>query len=158
MLYELKKVALGEFLDDVNLGTEIMKTFGIHQNPQSSSDEQVGENRLGMPDFFARLGPTFLLATIVFLLLIAIVLIAIFVSRRIKSSQKCARCIMNFKTKIFYNPIIRYSIINALKLTLAAMVGLKAAGKDKKLAYLPILQLALISAIPLIFLYVTYNK
>lgn len=29
LLYELKKVALGEFMDDLDVGGEVMKSFGI---------------------------------------------------------------------------------------------------------------------------------
>ena len=47
LLYELKRIALGEFMDDLSLGNEINDAFGIPPNDQSAAEEKVGESRLG---------------------------------------------------------------------------------------------------------------
>ena len=47
ILYELKRVALGEFMDDLDFGATVMESMGMPASEASSTKEQVGEERLG---------------------------------------------------------------------------------------------------------------
>lgn len=47
IMYELKRIALGEFLDDFDIAGYFMHELGIETNESSSSEEKVKENRLG---------------------------------------------------------------------------------------------------------------
>ena len=46
-MYELKKIALGEFMDDVDLSGDIMSMIGIETEKKDSTVEAVSEERLG---------------------------------------------------------------------------------------------------------------
>ena len=52
VLFELKRIALGEFMDDLDLGALIMNTVGLAPNEDSSTNEKLGEDRLGPPSIF----------------------------------------------------------------------------------------------------------
>ena len=47
ILYELKRVALGEFMDDLDVGGTVMEAMGMQASEASSTKEKVGEERLG---------------------------------------------------------------------------------------------------------------
>ena len=81
LLYELKKVALGEFMDDLDIGGEVMNSIGIQVNKGSAADEKVGEERLGSSNLWASLGPTLILGSFVFLIIVLIIVASIVVSR-----------------------------------------------------------------------------
>ena len=42
ILYELKRMALGEFMDDLDLGGSVMDAIGLEMSDTSSADEKVG--------------------------------------------------------------------------------------------------------------------
>ena len=52
VLFELKRIALGEFMDDLDLGALIMNTVGLAPNEDSSTNEKLGEDRLGPTSIF----------------------------------------------------------------------------------------------------------
>ena len=52
LLYELKRVALGEFMDDLDLGGIAMEWIGLEPNDASSTEEKLGEERLGSANLF----------------------------------------------------------------------------------------------------------
>lgn len=47
ILYELKRVSLGEFMDDLDVGNSAMSFMGMEPSETKGSDEKVGEERLG---------------------------------------------------------------------------------------------------------------
>ena len=47
VLYELKRVALGEFMDDIDIGDTINEALGMPPSELTPAEEQVGEERLG---------------------------------------------------------------------------------------------------------------
>lgn len=71
MLYELRKISLGEFFDDLELSKTIPEFFGIEAKESKATEEKVGEERLGSADsVLFNFGPTLLLGTILFLVVI----------------------------------------------------------------------------------------
>ena len=86
-------VTLGEFLDDLEIGKQIKEMFSITENERSTTDEKLGEERLGHTSIMARLGPTLILLTSIFIFLVLIVLLLVKCRKRCNLSQKCERCV-----------------------------------------------------------------
>ena len=100
-----------------------------------------------------------LLGTLVFLLIIIGIVIAILIIKRRGASEKCQRRLNLLKKKIFFNPIVRYMILNCLKLSISGTVALKAAALagDGSIV-LPLMVIALVSLTPLAFVYVMFRN
>jgi len=83
---ELKRIALGEFVDD--LGIE-EKVYGLLKIEEYDEDEIVGGySKFGSPDLFSSLGPTFYATLSMFILILLIALLIIYIGRRSKLSEK----------------------------------------------------------------------
>ena len=82
ILFELKKIALGEFMDDISLGDTLMSAIGLEPSDDSATDEKLGEQRLGSTNFFASQGPTLLFMTMIFLLIIVSVIVAMIIVKK----------------------------------------------------------------------------
>ena len=67
--------------------------------------------------------------TLVFIFIIVIALIVIFMARKITLSDKNKERLENFKKTLFYNSLIRYTFLNANKLSMVVMMGLKDFGE-----------------------------
>ena len=128
IIYELKRIALGEFMDDFDFANTINETIGLPINENDSTTETVDEERLGSASISESFGATLILFSIVFVILILLVAMTIIMVRRFKLSNKMKERINSLKTKIFWNPIIRYLILNSLKLNMSAIVVFKLSG------------------------------
>ena len=89
IFYELRKVALGELMDDMNVGGSIMSFIGLDFSDSSPTEEELGEARLGSKDPLSFFGPTLILGIIVLFLLILITVICLVVAKRRKKSLDC---------------------------------------------------------------------
>ena len=128
VLHELRKISLGEFLDDLEIGGNILRLLGINSGKKSVTEEVVGEDRLGSrKDIFANFGSTLILASIGMLVVIIAVCTLIILLRRVKCSKKCKENFQKLKKALFWNPLIRYIVINSLKLNISTIVIFKAA-------------------------------
>ena len=87
------------------------------------------------------------------MVLIIIVVVIICIARRTRLSDKNKERCDKLKGKIFYNALIRYTLLNALKLNLMAMLPLNSNDEDadfvKKLV--PILLLIILVQLPFIY-------
>ena len=126
ILYELRKIALGEFLDDLELGARINETLGIQGSSNSSTDTKVGEERLGSADILTSFGPTSIVLTALFTFILILVTILVVLCRRSSLCQRCSKCVQAVASKVFFNPIIRYVMLNSLKLNISSLVVLNA--------------------------------
>ena len=123
MLHEFRRVALGEFMDDFDFGKEIANFFGLPTSEDSAADVTVGQERLYLgASVSGNLGISLLLISVVFLVLVLIIILMIQLKRRVKLSEKTKERIEKVKDKIFFNPIIRYLLLNSLKLNFAAFI------------------------------------
>lgn len=152
IFYELKKIALGEFMDDIDFGGTVLQTFGIDYSKSSATEEKVGEDRLGSSDPLAFFGPTMLIGTALFIILILTVVLTRCIARRASVSYKCKNRLRWLKKKIFFNPIARYFTLNAMKLSMSGLVAIKAMKNNVDQGIvLPSLLLFLVAVMPLIF-------
>ena len=131
VLFELRKISLGEFVDDLQLSEKIPALLGIDFKAKSATEETVGEERLGsQTGVFHNFGPTLLLGSCVFFFIIAVISAVVIISKRKECSSKCRSCITSLKQKVFWNPMIRYVYLNALKLSMASLYVIKADGYE----------------------------
>ena len=160
LLSELKRIALGEFMDDFDVMGIVMEWLGFEQSKSSSpTDEQVGESRLGTADAMSSLGPTLLLASIGFLLLIIIVVVILVLARRMKCSNGTRELVGKIRRAVFWNAIIRYLILNSLKLNLSGMLVLKLYQSSTQMDMaIAIGILAFINGIPFVFIVLLERK
>ena len=120
VLTKLRVIALGEFVDNLEIGKHLAEALSIPSGGDKAVDEKIGEERLGQSSILANLGPSLLVLSIIFVLVILVVLLLT------RCKNKCHNCVILIKRKVLYNPIIRYIILNSLKLTVASFVALKA--------------------------------
>ena len=152
LLYELKHIALGEFADDLEIGNDINNFFGLPPNESSSTEELVGDARLGSSSVALNLGATLLIGTIIFVVIILIITLAIVFTQKCTCTLKCKERVEYLRRKVYWNPIIRYLILNSLKLNMIVFVAFKAnetKGSDKVLA---IIILCVLIITPIAFL------
>ena len=160
LLSELKRIALGEFMDDFDVMGIVMEWLGNEQSKTSSpTDEQVGESRLGTADAMSSLGPTLMLASMGFLLLIIIVVVILVLARRMKCSNGTRELVGKIRRAVFWNAIIRYLILNSLKLNLSGMLVLKLYQSSTQMDMaIAIGILAFINGIPFVFIVLLERK
>ena len=131
---QLRRIVLGEFVDDLDIGTYIADALGLPEAEEESDDESVSEktgaSRLGPSNLFSSLGPSMLLFIIIFLVLILLVLLALYCRKRCSLSEKAKICIEKIKRKIFWNPIIRSTMLGAIKLNMGAMMIFRVGWPD----------------------------
>ena len=125
---ELKRVVMGEFIDDLDIAKHILEPLGLETNDESTCpEEKVGfKQRLGSTKVKENFGASFIVFTFAFLIIILLVVLMYFLF--CKFSKKLKEGGEKLKKKIFYSPIIRYAFLNALKLNFIGM----AAFKDKE--------------------------
>lgn len=123
---ELRKIALGEFMDDLDLSSKINSFFGIEKEA-GAEEQKVGEDRLGSTSIFASFGATMLIGSIVFAGIIVVIVLLVVNRKKLKVSDKVFGILNKIKQKIFWNAIIRYLFLNYLKLNMSSFVVLKAA-------------------------------
>ena len=70
----------------------------------------------------ANLGPTLQLALLIFAVLLLTLAVLVVIRKRTACSEKFNRCINWLSLKIFFNPVIRMTMLNALKLNMASLV------------------------------------
>ena len=154
VLTKLSQVVLGEILDVYGITASVTAALGFdYENTDDGITEKVGEDRLSdKTGLLENLGPTFLLISIVTVLLILVSVLVI----TSKNDSRCGKFITNTRKKILYGMIIRYFLINALKLNFTLINGVRES-TDK---YLSIGLLALLQLIPsfLIFILAKIDK
>ena len=105
-------------------------------------------------------GSTFLLCTIVFVIIIVVVGLVLFLTRRCNFSEKAKERLNNIKKAIFFNSIIRYTFLSANKLNMSSMMALK--GTTEEVAgvneIVPIVILTIISTVGIVYARVLHKN
>ena len=101
------------------------------------------------------LGATLLFFTALFGILILVVIGLAYLCRNIRLSEANKNRLEDLKKKLFFDMLIRYSLLNALKLNLTALMGITASGLEK----LPsIALLVILNLLPFVYSYVLIRK
>ena len=84
-------------MEDLELGSIMSDAIGIEATQTAATEEKLGRNRLGEPSIFSNLGVTIVLATLIFLLIILILVLALWVCKKAKVDDKWRIRLMNAK-------------------------------------------------------------
>ena len=105
------------------------------------------------------MGATLILGSIIFVAVLAIFLLIMCLIRN-RQSQKVQKCKMFLKNKVYLNPVLRYSMLNSLKLNFVAMNSLNRMSEVTARQLIPaILILTLISfLVPMLIARLLYRK
>ena len=120
---------MGEFIEDLQIGKSIADSIGLQPDDKQGPEQNVGAERLGKSDILSRLGVTLLLISVIIVVLaILVVSLHLLCSYRISDENRLR--LSNLRSKLFYNPFIRYVILNSLKLNLTAVTTFQLAAND----------------------------
>ena len=72
ILFKLKVITLGEFLDHLEIGEFLAEAFAIPTDDMEITDEKLGDERLSRS-----FGPTFIVFSIIFAIVLLLVLLLI---------------------------------------------------------------------------------
>ena len=123
----LSTVTLGEFIDEADFVNDLKQAIGLSPNEtdEEAATEKMGTERLGTENVLDNLGLTLLIVSSIFVLLILVIVLLVTIKRKCKNlSEKNKERIEKVKLSVFWNPIIRYTFLNCLKLNTTAMTGL----------------------------------
>lgn len=156
-LFETKRISLGEYMDDVDVGGAIGLDF-LEKNEHEPT-EAVGKERLGDPDPFKSIGSSLIILSGVFVLLAILVGLSVWICMRIRLSDKNRERCASLKRKIFFKSIIRYTLLNALKLNFIAILAINS-NEAKSLAnrMMPICLLVILSLLPYIYVCIIQKR
>ena len=129
LLKELKRVTLGEFFEDLDVGRKIQEKIGIKVS-SLITEEQIGKSRLGSKDIFSNFGITFILISSLFLLFLLVIFCGVRLSKRNATSEKIKGCFKKSQDYLLFNPLIRYSMLNYLKLNFVSMAAFYGMASD----------------------------
>lgn len=119
-------------MEGLEIGNTVGNSLGIPSETSSGTEEKVGEERLGSGNVSASLGVTLVLGSMAFVAIILVVLLLLWLRKRCKNmSEKNKQRLDGLKSKVFWNPLIRYTLLNALKLNMTAMTAYKTNLSDE---------------------------
>ena len=144
-------------MEDLEFGDKISSALGFESTSSSAIDEAVNdEERLGTQNsIFSNFGVTFVIGSAILAFIVLVVVLIIIGGRKCHCSQKNQARVKSIKQKIFFNPIIRYLLLNALKLNFVSLVVFKST-KERTLKEISVsvVTFAVVNISPIIFLYV----
>ena len=83
---ELKRIVLAEFFDDLAIGKKLKEAIGISKDDDEEAslgiEQEVGECRLGPKDPGQNMGATFLIMTLIFVILVLVALAILLLTRK----------------------------------------------------------------------------
>ena len=77
---ELKKISLGEYLDDLVLSKDIAEWFGFDVEILNGFEEKVGLERLGSNNFFTSLNTSMVIIAITMIIRVLLTLLVVKIS------------------------------------------------------------------------------
>lgn len=145
---ELKRIVLAEFFDDIPIGSWFADILGMPSAGEGEAD-----------DSSQSVGPTFLVFTLIFCGLILIVAVLVFVMRKVKLSEKNRERLTNIKRTLFFNAMIRYTLLSANKLNMSAFVGIQAFsdGETSATAFSFVILVAMV-VFPILYFKILYKN
>ena len=158
---EIRRVALGEYLNDFQIGKNIAKFLGLSGTglyEDGDGTEKMGKERLGSKYIFDNLGVTLILITFAILIIAFIVILLLLCSKVCSLSPKTKERIEKLKNKIFYNPLIRYSLLNTMNLNMTAMTAFVIAPDDVGEVTVALAILLTINILPICYARLLHQK
>ena len=121
VLKELKRIALGEFFDDIDFGRDASESLGM--DPGEKDEEPTGKDRLGSDSIIDNLGISLVLITVGIFFLFISVCFCDLIANKYKISDKNRGRVTKCKQRVMFNPLLRFSLLNTLKWNLLSLAS-----------------------------------
>lgn len=115
-------------MDDLEIGNKFADMVGMSR---MDDKDKEGKYRMSSEYITENLGATFIFIFSALLLVTTIVAFLAWCSKRQnKVSPACREKIQKVKNKVFFNPLISYSMLNSMKLSMIAVTAIGGARSD----------------------------
>ena len=157
---ELQRIVFAEYFDQYETGKKVQRFLGIPVEDGNEVDDKIGADRFGSENVFENFGPTFFIFLGIIILLSIIVLATYCICRRSERfSEKNKECSEKLKKKIFFNPFIKYSYLNALKVYMSScLVFLQFEESSVGQKAVAIFILLVISLLPILYARIMFKN
>ena len=115
----LKTITFGEYMKDLEIGAKISSLLGIEKAPEGESDEKELDS--GSP--LDNIGVTLILVSLILVLLMSCCVCCIYCAKKYSMNPSVQKCFTKVKEKMFFNPVIRMTLLNHLKFVLVAVTA-----------------------------------
>ena len=133
--------------------------FGFEEPEEDNGPEdQIGYNRFGSPGLFQSLGPTYFMSLGMFGLIIGLTLIAICIGRRMKLQEKNVKRLHGLEDSLFYNPIIRVSMLSGIKTNMSALLIFRLMSHNTFQLIMAVLLFTLFNLLPIYYARILYKN
>lgn len=150
MLKEFKKIALGEFFDDVKFLNGVKSSLGMTSKPDETQEGNI-DQKDESGNIIDNIGLTIFFVSIGLALIVTFVVLGTCLAKKYSLSLKWQNRFNEAKTKVFFNPLIRYSLLNALKLNMTAFAVFKNKDLDSPQAFVAYLLCAVMISLPILY-------
>ena len=120
--------------------------------------QKVGLSRLGSINLAENVGATLLIGSLILLILIFVIYCTYRLSKKFCDASKNRERIEKLKNKIFFNPMIRYTLLNCLKFNIVAMTAIRRSQGAAGAIFTAIVIELLFLLIPILYAYILKKK
>ena len=113
---------------------------------------------MGNGNIVGNLGVSVLLISIFIILFIIIIVAGLYVSRKYAMSENIINQFKELKQALTYNPLIRYSMLNCLKLNNTGMVAFVGLATGSLQLGLSVVIVFVMTALPIFYAVIIYRK
>ena len=145
-------------MDDLTVTEDVTESIGIPVSKKSATEEKVGDERLGSESVLAGFGPTLILVSFLCLFLIIVIVILLCLAKKYGLPAKVKSLVDKIKAKIFWNAVVRYLLLNSLKLNMSGLVAVKLSTGLNIDLMIAVGIIAFINFVPIKFFLILYNN
>ena len=113
---------------------------------------------MGNGDIIGNLGITVLLISLLIILFVVIIFAGFYVSNKYALSEKVRLLFADLKSMLLFNPLIRYTMINCLKLNNTGMVVFIGLSTGTSQTVFGVLIVIAMSILPIVYAVIVYRK
>ena len=128
----------------------IKESLGLKKEVKPE-ENKVEDEKLGSVNLFDNYGVTLIIVAICMLAIIGVVYLSHHFVKKSQASPKWTESLTKAKRMVFYNPLIRYSFLNFIKLNMACFVACYAKGGTAFNTVLAVLLLLVLNLVPAYF-------
>ena len=159
ILFELRRMALGELIDDLEVGQKVQSMFGIENLGDNDFEVQkFGRERLGSAELTVNFGPTFLVVLCVIAVLTILAVLLYQLTKKCKLSTKWEERFKKLERRFLFNPMIRFLLLNSLKFNIMAMVTFASISSSQRASIasfcLAAAMLVMMNTLPFVFAHI----
>ena len=155
----MRRISLGEYVEDLEIEKRVAEWLGLPVTKTETGEVKIGYDRLGSENMWSNFGVS-QIAILSLLLLIILIIILLLVCKKCCCSQSpwAQEKVDKIKRKVFYNPLLRFTLFNAMKFNMIAMLAFLTASDNVKEIAIAVLILLTINTLPILYAYLLYKN